>query len=137
MGGKRRAPPQEVKVKNADGSTTRMMASTYKQTTSLANSINSADISTLDRQELIERLQEGSAKNRIKKGPLGMRNESVSGVMKKLKSELAAAKAGTAPKYRYRKYLDQITQLQSDQPGQLQTVLSKGGNGSILGGGSL
>lgn len=155
MGGKRKASQQPmVTVRNADGSTTQLSQGAYALSANLGNQINTGDLSTLDRQELMGRLQESVQGSRTQfvnelgqisdnafladgRTPSGKPVESSMVGMTQIQAELGDAIAGQKPKYRYRKYLDQVTALQNDQPGQLQTVLSRGGRGSILGGGAL
>jgi hypothetical protein len=169
MSGKRKkAPPiVNVKVKNRDGTFTTMSQASYNSTQALLGEIGSANISSLDRKEFgddINARTEAYSDDRTldfmnglentdpgKATPDGTFNQDGLGPKRppvdynalkddvKIRQEMADAIAGTKPKYRYRKYLDQVSMLQQDQPGQLQTVLARTlkNGGSILGGGMM
>lgn len=137
MGGKRGGPgPNTVyKYTNAQGQEAQSIVSveSYNKAQGMGQRIASSDISSRDRAEFIDRINKGLEQNTNPNGNW----DSVENVVSSVNSELADAIAGTKPKYRYRKYLDQVSALQNDQPGQLQTVLSKGGGSTALGGGML
>lgn len=133
MGSKRDAPGN-VLYQAPGGKQVSISAETYSKVAGLGNQVATADISTLDRKELTGTLNDALANNTNSSGEW----DSAENVVNPVAGELQDAIAGTKPKYRFRKYLDQVTQLQNDQPGQLQTVLSKGNfGGSALGGGAL
>lgn len=150
MGGKRSQGTPDVMYQAQGGKQIRVGGEVYNAATALGGTVNNSDISSLDRKEFLDRINSGLAGNSIDTKWVGgtggggamnlgyqQRTESASGAIGGVQAELADAIAGVKPKYRYRKYLDQVSRLQNDQPGQLQTVLSRGGSGSILGGGSL
>lgn len=134
MSSKRKAAPARrfVKAQNADGSFTTLDEGVYNDMNGIRNQLVSG-ASTLDQQELMGQLNDYSTAFSD-----GRTLETLGAGAKDLnliRAEAADAVAGQKPKYRYRKYLDQVSQMQQDQPGQLQTVLAKSGRGSILGGG--
>lgn len=51
--------------------------------------------------------------------------QSFQNVAKKASGEYKAAQEGTAPKYRYRQYQNEMLSLMQDRPGRLQTVMSR------------
>src|SRR4051812_20174171 len=86
---------------------------TYNKVAGLGNQVASADISSLDRQELTAKLNSALDTNTNSSGDW----DSAENVVDPVANELSDAIAGSKPKYRYRKYLDATQQLQSDQPG--------------------
>lgn len=131
MGSKKRGNG-DMLFRDSTGKQTQISVDAYQSAVAEGNKIAGSDISSLDRQELTKRLNDGLSNNT---NPNGNWDSSMS-VTSGVNAELADAVAGTKPKYRYRKYLDSVSQMQSDQPGQLQTMLSRGTNGSTaLGGG--
>lgn len=144
MSGKRKkAPPQQqVRVTNPDGSTTTMTQGSYNEIQKLTQDIQLGDMSSLDKKDFMNDINNNlmSFADGLSMDEMTKRFEA--GLQVKgndqIRAEMADAIAGQKPKYRYRKYLDQVTRMQSDQPGQLQTVLARSGrgNGSVLGGGT-
>lgn len=100
-----------------------------------------ANISSLDKKDFLDNVNYALANNEKLHtgglaGDIDTAGITIAGAGQELNNAIANP---NAPKYRYRKYLDTITQMQGDQPGQMQTVLSRGTNGlgSALGGGLL
>lgn len=154
MSGKKKQKQSMVQIKNADGTTTMVSQGAFGLAQSLGTQINEGDMSSMDKMELMTGINDtikdshtqyydsktGKYEDKPIQGPLGMGGTPVESSMRGLgaiQNEIKDAIAGTKPKYRYRKYLDQVSALQQDQPGQLQTVLSRGGSGRVLGGGTM
>lgn len=139
MSGKGSSGPSAVlDILGPEGKRMQISQTSYNKAMGVGAAIkNEQNISSRDREELMNTLRT-NVQNNEHQGGLQSHGQwdTIENSLPTIQAELGAAIEGKAPKYRYRKYLDQVEMQMKDQPGQLQTVLSKG-NFGILGGGNL
>jgi hypothetical protein len=133
MGGKRNGPSAVLDILGPEGKRMQISETSYNKALGVAGQIRNADnISTRDREELQNTLRT-NVQNNVHSGGLQSSGQwdSIENSLGGIQQELKDAVEGTKPKYRYRKYLDTMTNQVNDQPGALQTVLSRGKFGTL------